>query len=475
MPEIAGREDLYVPDRFEQLREVGTGHLQSVVFPVESTLNRFSDRFTDMRGARRGGFWIVRGAAGSGKSTFLDTVGLFRSPATTVRIPFDADINSELRALQPTSDARIVVIEGREALLDVSESALEASMHAINTFVRSPAGLNTLVVWPTNTDDLTNALVTLGNRLGGLALMSADPVVEFTGPGPDSYVQIAERTVGALNEGASLTALGVSQEEAEQLVSAAPTVGDYLTLLRAKLIENGAQVRRLLSTEQPRVWIVVIAGNDPEGDVSALTRGGFAYADVDRLLTATNANVVAELRSQPDTIGILGTVLDAKILHIEIKAILAIARTYADDALRAEMRAQNLSVSRDASASDRLNTSQLGLILNGNSLGTRRRGGRAGGSTLAAFRGLATIAQNRDGLLNRAIGEAIVDSGLAESYELEAVIGTDFTFQSDILLGRGDERIRLEVMWRTETGQAAIANYVLSKLRNYARAIGLMS
>jgi hypothetical protein len=38
----------------------------------------------------------------------------------------------------------------------------------------------------------------------------------------------------------------------------------------------------------------------------------------------------------------------------------------------------------------------------------------------------------------------------------------------------GSEPVRLEVMWRKQTSRAEIANYTLTKLNNYARAIGLL-
>jgi DNA (cytosine-5)-methyltransferase 1 len=34
--------------------------------------------------------------------------------------------------------------------------------------------------------------------------------------------------------------------------------------------------------------------------------------------------------------------------------------------------------------------------------------------------------------------------------------------------------IRIEIMWRSTTSRADIANYVLSKLGNYGKAIGLL-
>ncbi|GMA96352.1 hypothetical protein GCM10025881_31760 [Pseudolysinimonas kribbensis] len=379
MSDLVEREDLYVPDRFEQLRDAGEGTLQSVVVPVEETLAQFSERFADLRAARRGGFWIIRGEAGSGKSTFLDTVGIFRAGVSTVRIPLDADIPSELQALPPTSNARVIVIEGREALTDVSESALEASLHGINGFVRAANGQNTLVVWPTNTDELTEALVGLGTRLGGAALMSGMPVVRFSGPPKSDYVRIAANTIAALNEGASLTALGLTEDAATDLAAQAPTVGDYMGSIRAALLQNGAAVRRLMATEQPRVWTVVVAGNDPEGDVAALTRGALSAADIDRLLTATNANVVNDIRAQPDTIGILGTVLDAKIFHLEILAALEIARSFASADLKTRMTGLGMSTrGNKRDAVDRLRSSAIGVILGGGQLGPRRRGAEQG-------------------------------------------------------------------------------------------------
>lgn len=468
-------EELNVPDRFEMIRSTGSGTLRSLISPVEETLTILDERFMDLRAARRGGFAIMRGAAGSGKSTFLDTVHLFREGVVTVRIGKDDDIDESLMKAGPSTDARIIVIEGREALLDVSESALEASMHSINTFVRSGPGKNTLVVWPTNTDELTEALRSLGTRLGGKALMSHDGgIVQFMGPRPGTFVEIAERTVAALNDGASLSALGISEDRARELAESESTIGDYLGIVRHELIQNDARVNKLIQVEKFRLWVVVVAGNDVEGDVAALTRGGFAYADIDRLMNSTGANIVQELKKYPDDLGILGTVLDAKILHLDIFSALAIAREYSGEKLRESMRGEGLSVKRDTEADRRIAASELGMIVSGQSLGTRRRGVKPGGNTKNAFDGLARIARTNDGLLNQAIGEALVATGLAQSYETERSLGSTPRYDSDLYIVRDGEPIRVEMMWRTTSSRAEIANYVLTKLGNYARAIRLI-
>ena len=474
-PEAAPREALYIPDRFEGLTEAGSGALQTIVVPVPDSLAIVDARFLEMRASRRGSLMVLRGESGAGKSTFLDTVGLFRRGVATERIGSDAHTSAAFDALGPASGPRIVVMEGREALGEVSAATIEATMHSINSFIRSSNGRDTLVVWPTNTNDLTDLLLTLGRQLGGGALVGAGQnSVRFNGPTQGEFVGIAERTVAALNEGASLAALGISQERAEELAKTVDTVGQYLAVVRQTLLENGAKVRALLVAEQYRLWVLVIAGTDTEGDVAALTRGGYAYADIDRLMTSTKANIVASLRRQPDQVGILGTVLDSKILNIDMVTVTAVARQYGDDELHRLMRAAGMSTSADTSASERLAGSELGLILAGQSLGTRKRGSKPGPGTKEAFEKLAEIARNNDGALNRAIGRGLEDLGLIEDYEAERELGTELKFYSDLYCVQFGSPFRIEAMWRSRTGRAEIANYTLGKLGNYGRAIGLL-
>ena len=158
---------------------------------------------------------------------------------------------------------------------------------------------------------------------------------------------------------------------------------------------------------------------------------------------------------------------------MDMVTVLSIARQYGDKGLYALMRAASMSTQADKSAQSRLLGSELGLIIAGETLGTRRRGSKPGGGTQQAFAGLAEIART-NGLCNRAIGAALVDAGLIESFETERRLGTELAFTSDVYCLWGGEPIRLEMMWRSTTGRATIANYVLMRLGNYEKAIGLL-
>lgn len=469
--------ELFLPDRFDTLQRRAPTQLDSIVVPVADAINHIKAVHRDAVAAGRGAFLILRGDSGSGKSTFLSTLNLFVESVEVLAVARSATIESSLRHAPSTvKTLRVIIIEGREALRDVAPADLEANVHEINAFLRTRAGENTLVVWPANADDLATLLVTTAQRVGADALLGVgDPSYRFRGPPRAQFLDIATRTIATLNQGASLADLGVTQDRAEELVQLAPTIGRFLGLLRKDLLENQRAVEHLLEKEQCNLWIVVSAANDPEGDVAALTRGALWTADIDALISATNANIVKELKKHPEKLGILASVLRARIVHLPAVAALSVAREYADPGLSSAMTAASISRSRQNDALTRLADSDLGQALAGRARGTRSRGPGPGQATQDDFKKLAGIASTKDGLLNQALGRALKANGSISAFVTEKDLGGGLTRYTDLVCDTANfGTLRLELMWRAKTGRADIANYSLTKLYNYGRAIGFL-
>ena len=102
-------------------------------------------------------------------------------------------------------------------------------------------------------------------------------------------------------------------------------------------------------------------------------------------------------------------------------------------------------------------------------------GGRPGSNTEEAFRKLVEVAQSNDASLNRAIGLALKSAGHIKEFTLEKPLGGGIARTTDIACTTAQGEVRLELMWRSRTSRAEIANYVLTKLHNYGRAIGFLS
>jgi DNA (cytosine-5)-methyltransferase 1 len=471
---------LFVPDRFDVLerRAKHKYELKTIIVAVDDALAHLDDTYSDMIAAGRGAFWVLRGSSGSGKSTFLHTVNLFRQQVETISIQSDESVPQRLADLRKSEPAReklqIIVIEGREALTDFSVDQLEKDLHSINSFIRSRSGERALIVWPCNADDLQERLITLAERIGADSLLGVgEPIYRFKGPPQDQYIDIATRTIETLNEGASLVDLGVLEERAQELIQQAETIGKYLNLLRQELRKNEKNVEKLFAQEKCRMWIVVIAGNNPEQEVGTLTRGSYSNADISCLMNSTQANIVEELKKYSDKVGILGTVLEAKIIYLPIATVRSIVVNYADDELREKMIQAGMQTRKDPKPSERLLKSDLAHAFNAVPRGLSRTS-RPSQNSREPFEKLSAIAQKNDELLNRAIGKALQNCGLISAFETEVELRGRITVISDLLCTTDSGLVRLELMWSKWAYRAAIADYVLKKLQNYGQAIGLL-
>jgi hypothetical protein len=58
------RESLYVPDRFEGLKDAPEGALRTIVTPVHRTLGQLDELAGQMRASRRGALMLLRGDGG---------------------------------------------------------------------------------------------------------------------------------------------------------------------------------------------------------------------------------------------------------------------------------------------------------------------------------------------------------------------------------------------------------------------------
>ncbi len=321
-------------------------------------------------------------------------------------------------------------------------------------------------------DDLAQQLSELASEIGSEALTgTGDPIFKFHGPNKSDFTAIANSTISVLNEGANTHDLGISDTSLRNLLQKSHTIGRFLAEIRNELLKSQEELQTLVAKEKCRVWTVVLAGNDPETDVDGLTRGTLYAADIDRMMSVTNANVVEELKKIPEKLGIIGTYFDARILHVKMIPALSIVRSYADDRLKTKMKEMGMSISVDNDVIERLRSTPLAHSFSDSPIKARSVGNKPGSNTISSFEKLASIASSNDMTLNRCFGEALKQAGIIDDYQLEQDIGTGLTRRTDILATTSSGPVRLEMMWRKKTSRAEIANYVLTKLYNYGRAV----
>lgn len=469
-------EKLLLPDRYEGLENNRHKYdITKIILRVDEGLTKISELYEEMESSNRGAFLIFKGKSGCGKTTFLRTLDIFIDDLEIETITNNMNLVTTINSLKGTNkQMRVIIIEGRESLLDSSSREVNDSIHAINRFLRSENGKKTLVVWPCNDDDIIEVLVGSAENIGGTSLLGLDETYfEFHGPDKEHYVDIAKQTIELLNNGKTLLDFGIADKIAVSLTEEVDTIGKYLKRISKEIRKNKIFAEGLTKKEQCKMWIIVLAANEPDKDVAALTKGEFLTADINRMLVSTNANIVEELKKYPDKIGILANYFDCRIIYMPIVTTLFIIRDFADDKLREIMRDNNLSDKVDGSGLERLKNSELARMINAH-YKLQAKKGKTGPDSINAFKKLVEIAEDNDKLLNRTFGKALVESGLVESAQVEGNYGNGLKRKTDLVCKTNIGEIRLEFMWRSNTSQAAISNYVLTKLYNYGKAIGML-
>lgn len=465
-----------LPDRFEALEDQRPNYdISKIIVPVEEGLEKIQELYEEIISSGRGAFLILKGRSGCGKTTFLNTLSIFMRDVEVMSVHNNVDVVSTLQSLAPSRNKlRIVVVEGRESLLDFNISFIDKIIHTVNTFIRSRTGNKTLVVWPCNNQDILEVLVDTAYNIGGTSLLGIEQTYfEFNGPSRFQYIPIVKQTLDLFNGGKTLMEYGITDQFAVELLDRVSTIGEYLKLLNRQIRGNMAKVERLARTESCKLWILVLAGNEPSKDVAALTKGALSAADINRLMVATNANIVEELKQYPQELGVLANYFDCRIIFIPVLTTLAVVRDFADDNLREILKNNNISTASDGRGTQRLLNSELANMINSVPNGMDRKG-KTGSESIKAFEKLAQIASDNDKILNEAFGQALVISGLVNYFKKEADFGQGLKRRTDLLCNTDYGDIRLEFMWRKETTRAAIANYTLTKLYNYGKAIGVL-
>lgn len=469
-------DTLLLPDRYEGLeKKVAQNDLPKIIVPVQEGLDKIDELYAEMQSTGRGGFLILKGKSGCGKTTFLKTVFMFRENIEIITISNDMELVKTINKTQKTTQhMRIIIIEGRESIIDSNNNEINSSIHAINQFIRSSRGENTLVVWPCNNQDIIDVLVDTSSVIGGSSLLDLEEsYFTFKGPNLNQYTGILKQTIELLNKGKTMLDFGVTDEEAENEIKDEDTIGQYLKRINKIITKNKKYITELKKKEQCKMWIIVLAANEPSKDVEALTKGEFLDVDIQRLLASTNANIVTEIKKYPNQIAILANYLDCKIIYMPIVTTLSVIRSYAENSLKGELKSRGMSNSKDVKVQERLTSTELVRVLKMENK-TKGKGGKTGPNSIKAFEKLTDIATSNDRILNKTFGEALLAGGIIDEFNIECDFGKGLTRRTDLVCKKDGEVFRLEFMWRKKTSQAEISNYTLDKLFKYGKALEIL-
>jgi hypothetical protein len=480
-------KQLKLPDRYEALAAlVGADVAKVLVSPEREVVTAFETAANSIRSRREGLFVPLVGTSGIGKTTFATSLSHFFpqdfAPTVSHTGPVEYDALNQAVAdaekLLAANDQRLIPVN-----LDHRESAppTAAEMAAIKRFLRAPSrGARSVVLWPETSREVAEQIADNYRVIAGAVPINLP--VPASGPPRSAWAQVAVHTLELANHVESLIDLGIdpSSYQPERFA----TIGDYLREISndfsRRLTELVQATRRPVS-----LTIVFASASGDAGVLSELTaHGRYGLLDGHALVDATRESEVG--RWWQDRRGLLTQAilrLNAHAFCLPPTPAISILRNFGDPVLQEQLAKMSVARRGAKRVAVDLARTDFGKYLRGESRAALEARGTPAVASTKAFTALAQqgFSLGQDKSLNRSAAEAIAAFMKESDLPFESVVAEtklDFCpLMPDNAVFFPDNVLCIEYTWRKgefllPRTRSAVAQYVLEKLRNYARELG---
>ena len=463
----------YTPDELERLK--------AFIFQIEEATKHIRRMIRTMEASNSGAFLILMGESGIGKTTFLNTLPLYIENLEVSSIYNKRPLDEEIDIIKECDDPRIIILENRETFETLSTNQLEKEIHAINRFVRSDKGRNTIIVWPCNGEDMTRDIIQFAGHVGGSSLFREDTVLEYKGPSRDRFVPILKNTFEFFNK-YDISEIGFSDEQIENVLNSInkkSTIGDFIEEIRTELLNDYNRVEDSwdYAGDFFDLIICVVACNNPKNDIEYLTKGDYSTIDIDRLFSATSSNIKITMGKHKRICTMVAKEVNCKIISIDWQDALDILRIKSE-CKDAEIERFDKYIEDECKLKLGKSKAQLEILSSMNLTSSikglqykRRRSPEDFADRKDAFNSILELSRTNDSLLNKKLCKVLKDYKIINVGRVEDNFGSGFHVRSDMICSIPGKYFRVEFMWRETASAADIALYTLKKLYGYCQAM----
>ena len=481
-------EQLVLPDRYERLRDhLGDEVANLLVQPSKNNVETIRALSDDIATRGEGILVPLFGGTGVGKTTFAMNStqwvpGVFTSSLQYEgSLDFD-DLSAAVRDFAkrfPADNKRIIPIN-----IDHRENnpPNDAELASIKRFLRTnAAGVPVIVFWPETDYETAKSLAERYVGIAGEA--SVELPVECQGPNRESWQEIATHTLALSNNLSDLEKLGV--DPANYDPSKFHTLGSFLRRISSDFNRQIQEIR--LDLEKPVSVVIVFASESTEpGVLSQITSATkYGLLDGNALISVTPQSVIGKWWDERRGLLTRAIVqLNASALCLPPTAAASCVRNFStamplfDTAgFRRYGPARGV---RDLSPSD------LGKYLINAPMSRFEARGTPGDEAKAAFQLLADEGFNLG--KDKALNELMAD-GLKHLLGDRDIPFVKITSEEklpfcplipDNAIFFEDKVQCIEYTWRRgdflrSGNRSTVAQYILTKLRNYVRELGWVS
>ncbi|WNH09920.1 hypothetical protein [Thalassobellus suaedae] len=331
--------------------------------------------------------------------------------------------------------------------------------------------------------------------VGRDSITSTGGIYKFVGIDKSNFYNVADITSKNIN-GINLESFGITKKSTEKILKNVSTIGEYFTALETFSIELSAKSDLFLKNKIiPKVWILLPGDDAIEIDrtVKSLTQGLKNRIDIERFIAtlddASNKSAyLNDWRARRDKAAFLMRLLDVRILPIYPNLSLASVRAFGENSIKTSLIKKE---ERKKTATQVIKKSSLFKLLFEDYSSSESSPSKTTDAMAYDYLRLQKLADSQDKLLNKALGDAFIETLDEENIKAFVYIEQQqlegFTLKPDVQIRLNQKDvICLEPTWRS-TGREIpgelskkqnsltlghIQQYVLNKAMEYVKELG---